>query len=168
MPSRVKVPRLKVHILINYPKDDTLLRLSRILNLPTVSNHKNIKNWVQGNKPLVRSESSLFLQPVKNANIIAIHNISQSKRIISMLLEKVIPLTPQVASDKVYALSSFLNTFLSKSEKGSEGGLDVPEWPGQRITHEQWLISLTRAMGTSISHNTYETHYTSCCSFVVI
>lgn len=80
-----------------------------MLDLPAVSdrNYESVKNWVQGNKPLVRSESSLFLQPVKDADMVALHDVSRSEGIISALLEKVIPLIPQVASDKVCALCLF-------------------------------------------------------------
>lgn len=67
-------------------------------------NYESVRNWVQGNKPLVRSESSLFMQPVKDGDIVALRDVSRSKGVISKLLDKVVPLLPRVASNKVCSL----------------------------------------------------------------
>lgn len=89
--------------------DDAVLRFSKMLDLPAVSdrNYESVRNWVQGNKPLVRSESSLFLQPVKDADMVALRGVTRSEGIISTLLEKIIPSIPWVASNKVCALCLF-------------------------------------------------------------
>lgn len=50
-----------------------------MLELTTASerNYQSVKNWVEGNKPLVRSESSLFLQPVNDTDIVALRKAPQ-------------------------------------------------------------------------------------------
>ncbi len=85
-----------------------------MLQLPTASDrdYESVRNWVQGNKPLVRSESSLFLQPVKDGDIVALRDVPRSTGIISKLLEKVVPSIPRVANDKV--------CFLFASEESNE------------------------------------------------
>ena len=74
-----------------------------MLELSAVSdrNYESVKDWVDGNKPLVRSESSLYLQSVKDGDIIALRDGSRSQGVIANLLERIVPMLPRKVINKV-------------------------------------------------------------------
>ena len=70
-------------------QDETILRFGKLLDLNSVSDssYESVKNWVEGNKPLVRSESRLFLQEVRDRDIIALKQTDEEGGIAQLLIK---------------------------------------------------------------------------------
>ena len=87
-----------------YPKDDAILNFRKLLDFSQASEHnyQSVKNWVEGTKPLVLSESQLFCRDFKSRDTISLrkatgkHNTMQwftniAKFVHPRLLSKVCP-----------------------------------------------------------------------------
>jgi hypothetical protein len=81
--------------------DNAVLRYQHLMQLPsaTLRSKASVRNWVDGHKPLVRSESHIFLDQIEDEDFMALHQADHGfdQGLLFNLLELAISFAPRVS-----------------------------------------------------------------------
>ena len=85
----------------NWP-DNALLRYEQLAKLqtPELEDRESIRNWVHGNKPIVRSESSVYLDGLEDDDFVSLSGSqSRDRGVVEALLEAAVHSCPRTISN---------------------------------------------------------------------
>jgi len=85
------------------PLDNSVLKYSKMLRLAgaETQHQQNVKNWMDGNRPIVRSEAGWVSCLLESEDFVALNPIESSKAGLENLLDRILKRWPRFLA-KVY------------------------------------------------------------------